>query len=147
MDGLPCIMFVLYIQKIFLFTRTRLPQEVSKYSWDSGKTSSSLSPWKRNGVNNQYRFKTTTESNLPLSINRIKTVQQMNKKQMTFNYCLSWGKTKVYLEIDCYGRFSNIANQVEIFKCSSCDIRKLACSWDWALYSIRVELQLEITLW
>lgn len=52
----------------------------------------------------------------------------MNEKQMTFNYRLGWGNPKVYMEIDDYGKFSNIANQVEIFKCSSYDISKLACS-------------------
>lgn len=58
-----------------------------------------------------------------------------------------WGATKAYMEIDYYHTFSIIVNQIEIYKCWRYDSSKLAYSWNLALYSIRVEVQLEDTLW
>lgn len=56
-------------------------------------------------------------------------------------------KSKIYLEIDYYCKFSVTVDQMEIYKCSSHDINKPVYSGDLALYSISVKIQWEDTPW
>lgn len=96
-------------------------------------------------MSHQNEFKTATKNKLP--VNRIRSIQWIQETQMASQLLPRFGeKPRAYLDLDYYFKFSMLGTQMEICKCSRYVVR-LVCSGHLTLHSIRVEVQLEDTLW